>query len=125
MIALVMLCLLVAAPAVQAAPKTSYAGAWTSIDLDGSTQYMAISGGPDVHVTQVDLYGTICVRKGSPTTVFTASLTAIVTGATMVLTYNRARCGPVDVGMVGFQETWTYDPVNDQIWTGWVTWARR
>ncbi len=78
-----------------------------------------------MHVTYIDLYGTICVRKGSPTTVFTGSLTATVTGNTMVLTWERARCGPVDVGMVGFQETWTYDPGTDQISTGFVVWTRR
>ena len=125
-IALVMLCLLVAAPSVQAAPKTpSFAGAWTSIDVDGSRQHLNISGGPKVHITYIDLMGTICVRNGSPTTVFNASATATITGNTMVLTYKKAHCGPVDLGMVGNQETWTYRPATDQLWNGHVVWTRK
>ncbi len=64
-----LLCLLIAAPSALAAPVLPFTGAWTSIDLDGSTQYLSISGGASVRVTFTDLGGAICVTAAAPTAV--------------------------------------------------------
>jgi hypothetical protein len=118
--------LLVAAPAAQAAPKTPFAGAWTSIDVDGSTQYLAVSGGTTVHVTWIDLYGSICANEGAPTTVFTGSLGGTVAEDTLTATWTRARCGPVSFGwLVGTTAEWTYDADDDVLYDGVLTWIRR
>jgi hypothetical protein len=125
-IALTLLCLLVAAPAVQAAPRTPFVGAWKSIDTDGSTQYLAVSGGTTVHVTWVDLYGSICANNGAPTTVFSGSLRGTVAGDTLTATWTRTRCGPVSFSwLLGTTATWTYDAHDDVIFDGSVTWTRR
>ena len=111
---------------MQAAPKTPFVGAWKSIDTDGSTQYLAVSGGTTVHVTWVDLYGSICANNGAPTTVFNGSLAGTVTGDTLTATWTRARCGPVSFAWLkGTTATWTYDAHDDVIFDGIVTWTRR
>jgi len=126
LIALSLVCLLVAAPSVQAAPKTPFTGAWTSIDTDGSTQHLTISGGATVHVTWVDLYGSICANNEAPTTVFTGSLTGSVAGDTLDASWDRARCGPVAFAwLVGSPAQWTYDSEEDTLFDGSVTWTRR
>ena len=118
--------LLVAAPSAQAAPKASFVGAWTSIDTDGSTQYLTVSGGTTVHVTWTDLYGSICANNGAPTTVFNGSLTGTVAGDTLTASWNRARCGPMSFDwLVGTSATWTYDSHDDVLDDGVLIWIRR
>jgi hypothetical protein len=125
-IALTLLCLLVAAPSAQAAPKTPFVGAWTSIDTDGSTQYLTVSGGATVHVTWIDLYGSICANNGAPTAVFNGSLAGAVAGDTLTVTWTRARCGPVSFDwLLGSTATWTYDAQHDALFDGVLTWTRR
>lgn len=117
--------LLVAAPAAQATPPTPFVGAWTSIDTDGSTQYLSISGGATVHLAYTDLYGTVCANSDAPTMVFSGALTGSVAGDTLDATWDRARCGAESFDwLVGGSATWTYDPSDDTIFDG-LTWTRR
>ena len=126
MITLALLGMLVAAPSAQAAAKTPFTGAWTSIDTDGSTQYLTISGGTTVHVTWIDLYGSVCANGGAPTTVFNGSLTGTVAADALTAAWDRARCGPVSFDwLVGTTATWTYDAGSDVIFDGALTWTRR
>jgi hypothetical protein len=123
---LALLCMLVAAPAAQAGEKTPFTGAWTTIDTDGSTEYLAISGGTTVQVTYTDLYGSVCANNGAPTNVFSGSLTGTVTGDTLDATWNRARCGPVTFDwLVGSPATFIYDAEDDVILDGSLIWTRR
>src|SRR4029453_18742723 len=82
LLALAAVLLLAAAPAVQAAPANPFTGAWTSIDVDGSTQYATISGGDVVKVTYTDLRGHVCVNNDAPTVVFSSLIVGTVTGDT-------------------------------------------
>lgn len=125
-VTLALLTLLVAAPSAQATPPTPFTGAWTSIDTDGSTQYLTISGGTTVHLAYTDLHGSICHNDGAPTMVFNGSLTGTVTGDTLEATFDRARCGPASFDwLVGAPATWTYDAQNDVINDGVLDWTRR
>jgi hypothetical protein len=127
LVVLSLLCLLVAAPAVQAAKPTPFAGAWTGNDPappdgDGSLMYLFISGGANAHILFIDTFGTICVNNDAPTTLFVGSLKGTVTGDTLAASFKWARCGPVflDVDPI----TWTYDSTSDTISDSIVTWHR-
>ena len=126
LITIPLLCLLVGAPPVLAGPVSPFTGAWTSVDVDGSTQYLSISGGAAVHATLTDLSGTVCARAAAPTMVFNGQLTGTVACDSLDLTWVRARCGAASIDfLIGFTGTWTYDPQHDTLSDGVVTWTRR
>ena len=126
LLVLSMLGVLVAAPSVQAAESSPFAGAWTATDPvnpgDGSTLYLTISGGTTVNITFIDAYGTICTNADfgydSPTNWFSSRLTGSVSDDTLVASYVSARCGPLvfDVSEWG-EATWTYDSATDTLFT--------
>ena len=121
---------LVAAPSVQAATPSPFVGAWTGNDPvnpgDGSTLYLSISGGTTVRLTFIDTFGTICGNHGSPTDMFSSSLTGTVSGDTLDATFVWARCGPVVFDfLVDAPMTFTYDSVTDTLSDGSVTWHRQ
>ena len=121
----VFLLTLAAAP-VSAASKSPFVGAWTGIDINGSTEALTVSSGTDVRVTLIDLGGSICANNGSPTAVFTGSLTGTVAGDTLSATWDRARCGPVSFDVSGWDPgRWTYDATTDRLFDGYVYWNRR
>lgn len=109
------------APTVSAA-TTPFTGAWTSVDTDGSIQYLTITGGNRIHGTYVDLGGSICVNNGAPTEVFRAGLIGTVDGDVLEGEFVSAHCGPVffELGFFGL----VYDPATDTLDDGSVTWTR-
>jgi hypothetical protein len=125
-----LIALLVAAPAVDARPASPFTGAWVGTDPappngDGSTLYLTISGGATARLTFIDTYGSICVREGAPTVVFTSGLTGTVAGNTLDAVFVRARCGPVAFDwLVGAPATWWYDAATDTITDGFAVWHR-
>jgi hypothetical protein len=125
-IALAVLGAMLTAPAVQAVPLTPFTGAWTSTDLDGSTQYATISGGAVLQVTYTDLGGAVCVANGAPTHVFSSTITGTVTGNTFAGTFTSARCGSLRFdSLVGTAVTLHYETASDTLFDGSVTWYRR
>jgi hypothetical protein len=125
-LALATVLLLAAAPAVQAAPPNPFTGAWTSTDLDGSTQYATVSGGDIVKIVYTDLRGGVCVSSDAPTVVFTSIIVGTVTGDSFEGSFASARCGSVYLAsLVGGAVTLRYDPDTDTIFDGSVTWHRQ
>jgi hypothetical protein len=125
LLALATVLLLAAAPAVEAAPPNPFTGAWTSTDLDGSTQYATISGGDVVKIVYTDLRGGVCVNKDAPTFVFSSIIVGTVTNDSFEGSFASARCGSVYFdSLVGRAVTLRYDPETDTIFDGSVTWYR-
>jgi hypothetical protein len=126
LLALATVLLLAAAPAVQAAPPNPFTGAWTSTDVDGSTQYASISDGDLVKIVYTDLRGSVCVNNDAPTVVFSSIIVGTVTGDTFEGSFASARCGSVYFdSLVGRAAILHYDPDTDTIFDGSVTWYRR
>jgi hypothetical protein len=125
-VALATVLLLAATPAVQAGPVNSFTGAWTSVDVDGSTQYATISGGNVLKITYTDLRASLCVDRDASTVVFTSIILGTVTDGTFEGSFAAARCGSVYFDfLVGSPVTLAYDPDTDTIFDGSVTWYRR
>jgi hypothetical protein len=133
LLALALLGLLVAAPAVQAAPPaTPFTGAWTGLDPappdgDGSTLHVLIGLGTHPAIAFIDEFGTICVFADSPVTLFTSVLTGRVNGTTLDATFRVAKCGPVALlDLFGSPISWEYDdqgtpnPADDTLFDGVV-----
>ena len=108
--------LLVAAPAVQAAPPTSaFTGHWEAVDpFDGSNLEAIFFGGSSAGI-QI-LY----TDDGAPGTCgdesnqfFTSFLTARIDGNELSSTMRWARCGTVNLHFAGFEITWTLDDQGD------------
>jgi hypothetical protein len=111
----------ISAPTASAA-TSPFTGSWTSIDTDGSIQYLTFTGGTRVHGTYVDLGGSICVNNGSPTNVFQANLQGMVDGNVAEGDFVFAHCGPVFFDVGGFFIE--YDPATDTLFDGSITWTR-
>jgi hypothetical protein len=108
--------LLVAAPAVQAAPPTSaFTGHWEGVDpLDGSNLDVYFFGGSSAQM-QI-LY----TDDGAPRTCgdassqfFTSLLTGRVDGSELNSIMRWARCGTVNLHFGGAEITWTLDDQGD------------
>ena len=137
LVVVALLGLLVAAPAVQAAPPTSpFAGTWYAHDPalpdgDGSLLKLDISGGTRAQVVFTDYFGSICVNFGSPVTVFTALIVGTVSGDTFEGTWVSAKCGPVRFAFLKggtmsleYSDNGTGTPADDTLFDGFTTWTR-
>jgi hypothetical protein len=110
--------LLMAAPAVQAAPPAgAFAGSWEAIDpADGSTLNAEIFGSGQIQWTD-DEATEAC--EGLPDQAWESFLTGKVDGNQLNSTMRWARCGTGPAGPAGFQVTWTLlnggddEPEND------------
>lgn len=114
---------MVLATSVSAA-SSPFTGAWTSTDLDGSTQYLTISGGtqPEVGLTDLAAPGTCA---GSPVSIFRGAFAGSVSGNTIQATVDSAHCGPLALDfLVGATFDFAYDPTTDTLFGLGVTWSR-
>ncbi len=106
--------LLVAAPAVQAAPPTSpFSGHWEATDpLDGSNLDAFIFGGERAQILYTDDVATEAC-EGSSDQAFTSFLTGTIDGNDLNSTMRWANCGTVHLFFNGFTITWTLDDQGD------------
>jgi hypothetical protein len=116
-----------------AAPSSSpFTGSWTSTDpVDGSTQHLAIRGGPQtVQIQYVDEFATTCVNVGAATTVFTGVLTGKIQDDFLSAWFKSAGCGSQVVLRASDFFTWyfIYEPGSDTLFgalnDGPATWTR-
>src|SRR5512140_1392873 len=84
--------MLALAPAVSAADP-GFAGTWTSIDTDGSTQALAIERGSTPVVTYQDFYASSCAGGGAPATHFVATGRGTVEGTSLWVEFRDGGCG--------------------------------
>lgn len=110
-LALALLGLLGAAPAVRAAAPSAFAGEWTSIDQgDGSTQHLYVSDGTSPRIVYTDeVASTACPPEGS--LFFDARLLGSIDGDTLYGSFVVVKCGnKINVTRPqanGFLLTWT------------------
>jgi hypothetical protein len=131
------LMLMMAVPAVSAAPSsTPFNGAWIGQDPappdgDGSTVHLTIEGGTRVRMTFTDEFGSVCVNEGASVTFFRSFLTGRVSDTTLTAVFRNAKCGSQVIEfLIGEQFTLEYDdmgtanPADDTLWDGSVLWTR-
>jgi hypothetical protein len=103
MLALAMLGLLAAAPAVQAAPSTAFTGEWTATDSgDGSDMHLIVGPGPLPQILFIDEEATGGVCDGQASEYFTSVVRGSVDGNSLDGTFIFAKCGHVTVFMRPF-----------------------
>ncbi len=133
MLALAMLGLLAAAPAVQAAPSTAFTGEWAAIDIDendvgdGSLMHLIVGPGARPQILFIDEKATGGVCGGQASEYFTSLVRGSVDGDVLSGTFIVAKCGHVTVLMRPFVRdfalSWTlvdHDTLMDGfgvIWT--------
>jgi hypothetical protein len=114
---------LVAAPAAYSA-SSPFTGAWTSVDLDGSTQYLQISGGTELQVGMTD-FGAPGTCAGAPISKVRIGFSGTLSGDTLTATIDAARCGSLPLpDLVGLTFDFTYDAASDTLFGIGVTWTR-
>ena len=109
-----LLALLVAVPAVQAAPTTSpFSGHWEGTDpIDQSNLDAFIFGGTHTQILYTDDVATqACEGSSDPS--FTSFLTGTISGDDLNSTMRWANCGTVHLFFTGFTITWTLDDLGD------------
>jgi hypothetical protein len=106
------LAVLLTAPSVLAA-SSQFAGTWLSIDTDGSTQTLVVSGGSSPAVTYEDFYASSCANNGSPATHWVSAGSGSVDGNVLSVEFHKSGCGWSSIG--GYSATWVYDPATDTL----------
>ena len=110
-LALALLGLLGAAPAVEAAKPSAFAGEWTAIDQgDGSTEHLYVSDGTSPRIVYTDEVATsACPPEGS--LFFNARLLGSIDGDTLYGSFVVVKCGNktnvTRPQVSGFLLTWT------------------
>ena len=106
--------LLLAVPAVQAAPASSpFSGHWEGTDpIDGSNLDAVISGGNRPQILYTDDQATQAC-EGSSDQSFMSFLTATIDGDDLNSTMRWANCGTVHLFFTGFTIGWTLDDQGD------------
>ncbi|HEV8282533.1 MAG TPA: hypothetical protein VGQ02_11775 [Candidatus Limnocylindrales bacterium] len=100
-----------------------FAGTWVSIDFDGSTQALVVSGGTSPRVTFEDFYASSCDLNGSPATHWVSAGQGTVDGNTMSVDFHKSGCGVFSIG--AYSDVWFYDPATDTLTDSvGITWSR-
>jgi hypothetical protein len=114
-----------------AASKSGVIGSWSSSDPgDGSAQHLYVTGGTGLNIKYVDDFGSVCVRIGAPTVVFTGRLTGYADGDALFAWFKQGGCGPVQEINASMRIGWTfqYDSATDTLYgpfeDGPTTWSR-
>jgi nitrous oxide reductase accessory protein NosL len=127
MLALAMLALLAAAPAVQAAPSSVFSGEWKATDGDGSKMHLTVGPGPNPQILYIDEHATGGICAGQDTDHFTGLVKGSVDGDTLSATFVVVKCGYVTVWLRpharDYVVTWTLVD-EDTLFDGVVTWTR-
>jgi hypothetical protein len=115
----------VVVPSVAAAAPSPFTGAWTSVDLDGSDQTLAISGGAVVRLQYTD-FGAPNTCEGGQGEMFVGTLTGTVADDTLFAAISRAHCGSKAFpDLEGLEFDFVYDGATDTLFGMDVTWHRR
>lgn len=126
-VALVAALSVTAAPIASAAQDGGFTGAWSSVDLDGSHQQLLIRNSVGGYgLVWFDDGASICGKDANGKPIYPAIGTGQGNADNYILQMNvRFWClshPPAYWGMVGVD--FTYDPVTDTLWDGWVRWHR-
>jgi hypothetical protein len=112
----------VTAGAVSPAP---FSGTWTSVDVDGSVQFLSITNSTKPKVVLVDTYASYCAKHGAQSPLFAGSGAGTFKGTTqLAVKVGKAACGSFKVPLsilAGLTYTWAPGP-NTLTDTFGVTW---
>ena len=112
----------VTAGAVSPAP---FSGTWTSIDVDGSVQFLSVTKSTKPRVILVDTYASYCAKHGAQSTLFTGSGTGTFKSSTqLAVSIGKAACDAFKVPLgtfAGLKYTYIRGP-NTLTDTWGVTW---
>jgi hypothetical protein len=110
------------APATLAA-DSAFAGTWTSIDTDGSTQALAVGHGSSPSVTYLDFSASSCINGGAPSSQFVATGRGTIDGASLWVDFRDGGCGRHRIGPFGLG--FAYDAGSDTLTDDFgITWFR-
>ena len=105
--------LLVVAPTSAASASSQFKGSWTSIDTDGSSQTLTVSGGASPSVVYQDFYASGCNNFGGPATHWTAAGKGSVDGDLLEVAFHKSGCGNFLQG--GYGDAYVYDEGTDTL----------
>lgn len=110
LLALAMLWLLAAVPAVHAAPSTAFTGNWIATDGgDGSTEHLVVGPGDRPQILFIDEHATGGLCDGLASDYFTSLVRGSVDGDTLTGTFVVAKCGHVSVLLRPFVRDFVLD----------------
>jgi hypothetical protein len=104
-----------------------FIGAWTSTDIDGSTETLVVSGGPaGLRVSYGDDFASVCADADAAVTIFRALGQARLLGPDLLeVSLDDGRCG-AHIVPIGWPMTFDYLAGTDQLLgDGERTWSRR
>lgn len=101
------------AASTSAAGPSPFKGLWTSIDTDGSSQLLIVSGGSTPSVTFEDFYASACDRFGGPSTHWVSAGRGSVDGDALFVSFHRSGCGTFSIG--AYDDVWAYDAGSDTL----------
>jgi hypothetical protein len=105
-----------------AAADAPFAGTWTSVDTDGSTQGLAIGRGSTPAVTYLDFYASSCASDG-PSTQFVATGRGTIDDSMMWVDFRNGGCGRHKIGPFGLG--FAYDAASDTLTDDFgISWHR-
>lgn len=111
--------------AAEAASPDPFSGTWTSIDVDGSAQFLSIGKTASPKVAFIDTYASYCATHGAASTLFVGTGTGTFkSGTVLAVKIGSATCGSFKVPMsvfAGLKYTYAVGP-NTLRDTFGVTW---
>ena len=108
-----------------AAPSTSpFAGTWASIDYDGSSQTLVVSGGGHPSVVYQDFYASGCDTYAGPDTHWVGAGQGSIDGDILWVSFRKSGCGTFLQG--GYGDYYEYDSGSDTlIDSSGIVWDRQ
>ena len=117
--------------AVGAVSPAPFSGTWTSVDVDGSVQFLSITNSTKPKVVLVDTYASYCATHGASSTLFAGSGTGTFKSSTqLAVTMTRAACGSFRVPLsifAGLKYTYAAGPdtLTDTFGNTWYRYPAR
>jgi hypothetical protein len=106
------------------AAGSPFKGVWTSIDSDGSSQLLTISGGSTPSVVYQDFYARGCDTFGGPADHYVAAGRGEVNGSILYASFHKSGCGTFLMG--GHEDDYTYDAGSDTLTDVFgIVWSRK
>ncbi len=121
--AALLIAIAIPAAAVAAPTASPFAGRWVSVDTDGSSQLLIVSGGARPAVVYQDFYASSCDINAGPATHWVAAGRGTIEGDLLTANFVKSGCGTFLQG--GYQDWYFYDGGSDTLTDGFdIVWTR-
>jgi len=122
-LAALVLTVAIPAAALAAPAATPFAGTWVSIDTDGSSQLLIVSGGSRPSVVYQDFYASGCDTFAGPATHWVSAGRGTVDGVLLIADFVKSGCGTFLQG--GYEDSFQYDSGTDTVTdSSGIVWSR-